>query len=178
MLAEVHGNIEFKDVTFSYPSRPDVMIFRDFSLFFPAAKTVAVVGGSGSGKSTVVALIERFYDPNEGKNLCHRGLLACFFFFLFEYSLKHPFTTGQVLLDNVDIKTLQLRWLRDQIGLVNQEPALFATTIHENILYGKPDATMAEVEAAATASNAHSFISTLPNGYNTMVRRPFFGMYV
>ncbi|EAY95758.1 hypothetical protein OsI_17633 [Oryza sativa Indica Group] len=141
LLAEVHGNIEFKDVTFSYPSRPDVMIFRDFSLFFPAAKTVAVVGGSGSGKSTVVALIERFYDPNE----------------------------GQVLLDNVDIKTLQLRWLRDQIGLVNQEPALFATTIHENILYGKPDATMAEVEAAATASNAHSFISTLPNGYNTMV---------
>ncbi|KAG2569203.1 hypothetical protein PVAP13_7NG371700 [Panicum virgatum] len=140
-LAEVHGNIEFKEVTFSYPSRPDVMIFRDFSLFFPAGKTVAVVGGSGSGKSTVVALIERFYDPNE----------------------------GQVLLDNVDIKTLQLRWLRDQIGLVNQEPALFATTILENILYGKPDATIAEVEAAATASNAHSFISLLPNGYNTMV---------
>ncbi|ONM13122.1 ABC transporter B family member 19 [Zea mays] len=139
-LAEVHGNIEFKEVTFSYPSRPDVIIFRDFSLFFPAGKTVAVVGGSGSGKSTVVALIERFYDPNE----------------------------GQVLLDNVDIKTLQLRWLREQIGLVNQEPALFATTILENILYGKPDATIAEVEAAATASNAHSFISLLPNGYNTM----------
>ncbi|KAF8651334.1 hypothetical protein HU200_063590 [Digitaria exilis] len=140
-LAEVHGNIEFKEVTFSYPSRPDVIIFRDFSLFFPSGKTVAVVGGSGSGKSTVVALIERFYDPNE----------------------------GQVLLDNVDIKTLQLRWLRDQIGLVNQEPALFATTILENILYGKPDATIAEVEAAATASNAHSFISLLPNGYNTTV---------
>lgn len=65
-LAEVHGNIEFKDVTFSYPSRPDVIIFRDFSLFFPAGKTAAVVGGSGSGKSTVVALIERFYDPNQG----------------------------------------------------------------------------------------------------------------
>lgn len=65
-MAEVHGNIEFKEVTFSYPSRPDVIIFRDFSLFFPAGKTVAVVGGSGSGKSTVVALIERFYDPNEG----------------------------------------------------------------------------------------------------------------
>ncbi|OAY72403.1 ABC transporter B family member 19 isoform X1 [Ananas comosus] len=140
-LAEVHGNIEFKEVTFSYPSRPDVIIFRDFSLFFPAGKTAAVVGGSGSGKSTVVALIERFYDPNQ----------------------------GQVLLDNVDIKTLQLRWLRDQIGLVNQEPALFATTILENILYGKPDATMAEVEAAASASNAHSFIALLPNGYNTQV---------
>ncbi|AQK96778.1 ABC transporter B family member 27 [Zea mays] len=139
---KVHGNIEFKEVTFSYPSRPDVIIFREFSLFFPAGKTVAVVGGSGSGKSTVVALIKRFYDPNE----------------------------GQVLLDNVDIKTLQLRWFREQIGLVNQEPALFATTILENMLYGKPNATIAEVEAATTASrsNAHSFISLLPNGYNTM----------
>lgn len=140
-LDEVNGNIEFKNVTFSYPSRPDVIIFRDFSIFFPAGKTVAVVGGSGSGKSTVVSLIERFYDPN----------------------------AGQVLLDNVDIKTLQLRWLRDQIGLVNQEPALFATTILENILYGKPEATMAEVEAAASAANAHSFITLLPNGYSTQV---------
>jgi len=66
-LDEVQGNIEFNNVSFSYPSRPDVMIFRDFSLFFPAGKTVAVVGGSGSGKSTVVSLIERFYDPNDGK---------------------------------------------------------------------------------------------------------------
>lgn len=65
-LAEVNGNIELKNVTFSYPSRPDVIIFRDFSIFFPAGKTVAVVGGSGSGKSTVVSLIERFYDPNQG----------------------------------------------------------------------------------------------------------------
>ncbi|XP_031108289.1 ABC transporter B family member 19 [Ipomoea triloba] len=140
-LAEVQGNIEFKNVTFSYPSRPDVIIFRNFSIFFPAGKTVAVVGGSGSGKSTVVSLIERFYDPNE----------------------------GEILLDNVDIRTLQLSWLRDQIGLVNQEPALFATTILENILYGKPDATMVEVEAATAAANAHSFISLLPNGYNTQV---------
>ncbi|CAH9084545.1 unnamed protein product [Cuscuta europaea] len=140
-LAEVNGDIEFKNVTFSYPSRPDVFIFRNFSIFFPAGKTVAVVGGSGSGKSTVVSLIERFYDPNE----------------------------GEILLDNVDIKTLQLKWLRDQIGLVNQEPALFATTILENILYGKPDATMAEVEGASSAANAHSFITLLPNGYNTQV---------
>jgi ABC-type transport system involved in Fe-S cluster assembly fused permease/ATPase subunit len=68
-LDEVHGNIEFKEVSFSYPSRPDVMVFRDFSLFFPAGKTAAVVGGSGSGKSTVVSLIERFYDPNQGKQM-------------------------------------------------------------------------------------------------------------
>ncbi|KAL8172358.1 hypothetical protein V2J09_024162 [Rumex salicifolius] len=140
-LEEVKGDIELKNVSFSYPSRPDVMIFRDFSMFFPAGKTVAVVGGSGSGKSTVVSLIERFYDPNQ----------------------------GQILIDNVDIKTLQLRWLRDQIGLVNQEPALFATTILENILYGKSDASMTEVEAATSAANAHSFISLLPNGYNTQV---------
>ncbi|CAM8980368.1 unnamed protein product [Rhodiola kirilowii] len=140
-LAEVNGNIEFKDVTFSYPSRPDVMIFKEFNISFPAGKTVAVVGGSGSGKSTVVSLIERFYDPNQ----------------------------GLITLDNVDIKTLQLKWLRDQIGLVNQEPALFATTIFENILYGKPDADVAEVEAAASAANAHSFISLLPHGYNTQV---------
>ncbi|MFS7908538.1 putative ABC transporter, P-loop containing nucleoside triphosphate hydrolase [Helianthus anomalus] len=95
-LTEVNDNIEFKDVSFSYPSRPDIFIFRNFSIFFPAGKTVAVVGGSGSGKSSVVALIERFYDPNQ----------------------------GHILLDNVDIKTLQLKWLRDQICLVNQEPAL------------------------------------------------------
>ncbi|VFQ58512.1 unnamed protein product [Cuscuta campestris] len=140
-LTEVNGDIEFKNVSFSYPSRPDVFIFRSFSIFFAAGKTVAVVGGSGSGKSTIVSLIERFYDPNE----------------------------GEILVDNVDIKTLELRWLRDQIGLVNQEPALFATTILENILYGKPDATIAEVEAAASAANAHSFITLLPNGYNTQV---------
>ncbi|XP_056169079.1 ABC transporter B family member 19 [Syzygium oleosum] len=140
-LPEINGNIEFKDVTFSYPSRPDVIIFRNFSISFPAGKTIAVVGGSGSGKSTVVSLIERFYDPNQ----------------------------GQVLLDSVDLKALQLKWLRDQIGLVNQEPALFATTILENILYGKPDATTAEVEAAASAANAHSFITLLPKGYSTQV---------
>lgn len=73
------------------------------------------------------------------------------------------------MLDNVDIKTVQLKWLRNQVGLVNQEPALFATTILENILYGKNDATKAEVEAAASSANAHSFIALLPNGYNTQV---------
>ena len=72
-LEQVQGNIEFKDVTFSYPSRPDVIIFRNFSIFFPSGKTVAVVGGSGSGKSTVVSLMERFYDPNNG-NLSNKQL--------------------------------------------------------------------------------------------------------
>lgn len=73
------------------------------------------------------------------------------------------------MLDGVNIKTLDLKWLRDQIGLVNQEPALFATTIKENILYGKPDATDEEIEAACKAANAHSFISQFPEGYNTQV---------
>ncbi|KAK9107689.1 hypothetical protein Syun_023700 [Stephania yunnanensis] len=140
-LHEVNGDIEFKSVCFSYPSRPGVFIFRNFSISFPAGKSVAVVGGSGSGKSTVISLIERFYDPNQ----------------------------GQILLDGVDVRILQLKWLRDQISLVNQEPALFSTTILGNILYGKPEATIAEVEAAATAANAHCFITLLPNGYDTQV---------
>lgn len=90
--------------------------------------------------------------------------------FKLDFFLKLNGYAGQILIDNVDIKTLQLQWLRDQIGLVNQEPALFATTILENILYGKSDASMAEVEAAASAANAHSFITLLPSGYNTQVK--------
>uniref|UniRef100_A0A166DZW5 ABC transporter domain-containing protein n=1 Tax=Daucus carota subsp. sativus TaxID=79200 RepID=A0A166DZW5_DAUCS len=140
-LAEVKGNIEFKNVTFSYPSRPDVTIFQGFSMSIPAGKSIAIVGGSGSGKSTIISMIERFYDPSE----------------------------GHILMDNVNIKTLQLIWLHNQIGLVNQEPALFATTILENILYGKPGESMDDVEIASAAANAHSFITLLPNGYNTQV---------
>ncbi|KAH9295405.1 hypothetical protein KI387_038993 [Taxus chinensis] len=140
-LTDIQGNINFQDVTFSYPCRQDVFIFRNFSLQIPHGKTVAIVGGSGSGKSTVISLIERFYDPNE----------------------------GHVYLDDHDLKTLQLKWLRQQIGLVNQEPALFATTILENIMYGKEDASVEEVEEAANVANAHSFITLLPDGYNTQV---------
>jgi ATP-binding cassette subfamily B (MDR/TAP) protein 1 len=140
-LSSVQGHIEFRNVQFSYPSRPDVIIFRDFSLDIPASKTVAIVGGSGSGKSTVVSLIERFYDPSG----------------------------GEVLLDGTNIRSLNLKWLRGQIGLVNQEPALFATSIKENILYGKPDATEKEIEEACKAANAHTFVSQLPQGYNTQV---------
>ncbi|CAI0469185.1 unnamed protein product [Linum tenue] len=129
-LDSVTGLVELKNVDFSYPSRPDVRILNNFSLTVPAGKTIALVGSSGSGKSTVVSLIERFYDPE----------------------------SGQVLLDGHDIKTLKLRWLRQQIGLVSQEPALFATSIRENILLGRPDADQVEVEEAARVANAHSFI--------------------
>ncbi|KAK7285015.1 hypothetical protein RJT34_19771 [Clitoria ternatea] len=140
-LETVTGLVELKNVNFSYPSRPEVPILNDFSLNVPAGKTIALVGSSGSGKSTVVSLIERFYDP----------------------------TSGQVLLDGHDIKSLKLRWLRQQIGLVSQEPALFATTIRENILLGRPDADQVEIEEAARVANAHSFIIKLPEGYETQV---------
>nr|XP_004494063.2 ABC transporter B family member 1-like [Cicer arietinum] len=140
-LETVTGLVELKNVNFSYPSRPEVLILNDFSLNVPAGKTMALVGSSGSGKSTVVSLIERFYDP----------------------------TSGQVMLDGHDIKTLKLKWLRQQIGLVSQEPALFATTIRENILLGRPDANQVEIEEAARVANAHSFIIKLPEGFETQV---------
>lgn len=95
----------------------------------------------GSGKSTVIALLERFYDAS----------------------------AGEVLLDGVNIKDLQLKWLRQQMGLVSQEPALFATSIKENIMYGKDDATMDEVIEAAKSSNAFNFIDELPDGFDTQV---------
>lgn len=140
-LENISGEVEFKRVEFAYPSRPESIIFQDFSLQVPAGKTVALVGGSGSGKSTAVALLQRFYDP----------------------------LNGEILLDGVAIDKLQLKWLRSQMGLVSQEPALFATTIKENILFGKEDATIEEVIEASKASNAHNFISQLPQGYDTQV---------
>lgn len=141
ILEHVSGNVEFKHVEFAYPSRPESIIFKDFCLEIPAGKAVALVGGSGSGKSTVISLLQRFYDP----------------------------LAGEILLDGVAIDKLQLKWVRSQMGLVSQEPALFATTITENILFGKEDATMEEVFEAARASNAHNFICQLPQGYDTQV---------
>ncbi|XP_076950101.1 ABC transporter B family member 1-like [Bidens hawaiensis] len=140
-LDSVSGQLELKSVDFSYPSRPDVKILNKFTLTVHSGKTTALVGSSGSGKSTVVSLIERFHDP----------------------------TSGQVMLDGHGIKGLNLKWLRQQIGLVSQEPALFATTITENILLGRPDASMVEVEEAGRVANAHSFIIKLPDAYDTQV---------
>ncbi|KAJ0989559.1 hypothetical protein J5N97_007915 [Dioscorea zingiberensis] len=141
ILESVEGEVEFKGVDFAYPSRPENRVLNEFSLKVPAGMTVALVGGSGCGKSTVIALLERFYNPID----------------------------GDILVDGVSIKKLQLKWLRSQMGLVSQEPALFATSIMENILFGKEDASMDEVVAAAKASNAHNFISQLPQGYETQV---------
>ncbi|KAL6594655.1 hypothetical protein ACP70R_048393 [Stipagrostis hirtigluma subsp. patula] len=140
-LDDIQGDIEFRDVYFSYPTRPDEQIFRGFCLAIQSGTTVALVGQSGSGKSTVISLIERFYDPQ----------------------------LGQVLIDGVDLKEFQLRWIRSKIGLVSQEPVLFAASIRDNIGYGKDNATDEEIRAAAELANASKFIDKMPQGFSTSV---------
>lgn len=127
---KIDGYVELKDVEFAYPTRPNLMIFKGLSLKIEAGSTVALVGQSGTGKSTIIGLIERYYNP-----------------------LK-----GSVQIDGVDIKMYNLRALRSHIALVSQEPTLFAGTIQENIAYGKTSATEAEIIEAATLANAHEFI--------------------
>lgn len=126
----IKGQVEMMDVFFAYPARPEQMIFKGLSLRIDAGKTVALVGQSGSGKSTIIGLVERFYDP-----------------------LK-----GTVEIDGRDIKSYNLRQLRSHIALVSQEPTLFAGSIRENIAYGKEDATESEVREAAIQANAQEFI--------------------
>eukprot|EP00064_Thunnus_orientalis_P017555 superscaffoldBa00003767_g17639 len=126
----------------SYPTRPEHQILKKLNLTLPPCKTVAIVGESGGGKSTVASLLERFYDP----------------------------TSGVIMLDGLDIRTLDLSWLRGQvIGFIDQEPVLFGSSIIENIRFGKPEATDAEVINAAKQANAHRFITDFPDGYNTVV---------
>lgn len=141
ILRDISGQVQFTNVHFSYPSRPDTVVLNDLTLTIPAGRTVALVGGSGSGKSTVISLLQRFYDP----------------------------ISGSISVDGIGIEKLQLKWLRSQMGLVSQEPALFGTSIKENILFGKEDGSIDDVIEAAKASNAHSFISLFPQGYDTQV---------
>lgn len=138
---DIKGNIEFRNVAFSYPSRPDVPILRELNIVVSAGQTVALVGSSGDGKSTCLQLLQRFYDPD----------------------------AGQVLIDGYDIRHLNLSALRSRLALVSQEPVLFSTSIGENIRYGKPDANENDIMAAAQDAGAHDFISRLPQGYNTIV---------
>ncbi|KAK8949928.1 ABC transporter B family member 20 [Platanthera guangdongensis] len=137
----VYGSIEIKSIDFCYPTRPDLMVLSNFSLKVDGGQTVAMVGVSGSGKSTIISLIERFYDP----------------------------VAAQILLDGRDLKQFNLRWLRSHMGLVQQEPIIFSTTIRENIIYARHNATEAEMKEAARIANAHHFISSLPHGYDTHV---------
>ncbi|UJR08519.1 hypothetical protein I4U23_012782 [Adineta vaga] len=133
------GDIEFKNIHFTYPARQDAPVLNGLTMKIPSGKTIALCGSSGCGKSTSIQMIQRFYDPEE----------------------------GEVLLDGRDIRSLNLRWLRSNIGIVSQEPVLFFGTIEDNIRFGKPDATDEEVIAAAKMANAHEFIMKLPQDYKT-----------
>ncbi|GAA5852935.1 hypothetical protein JCM8547_004740 [Rhodosporidiobolus lusitaniae] len=146
----VEGCFELSNVQFIYPSRPSVKVLHGFSGFFPSGKVTALVGGSGSGKSTIVGLVERFYDPVE----------------------------GSIKLDGVELKELSVKWLRNQIGLVSQEPTLFATTVAGNIEHGligsrfeneSLEEKRKRVIDAARLANADGFISQLPQGYDTQI---------
>ncbi|KAL7799985.1 P-loop containing nucleoside triphosphate hydrolase protein [Trichoderma ceciliae] len=149
-LSDFQGNIRLENVEHIYPSRPEVKVMNGVSLEIPAGKTTALVGASGSGKSTIVGLVERFYDP----------------------------VGGNVYLDGHDISKLNLKWLRQQMALVSQEPTLFGTTIYHNIRHGligtehegEGEEKQRElIVAAAVKANAHDFISALPEGYETNV---------
>ncbi|NXM85353.1 ABCB8 protein, partial [Oenanthe oenanthe] len=138
----LRGRICFNHVSFSYPTRPGYPVLQDFSLTLPPCQTVAIVGPSGGGKSTVAALLERFYEPS----------------------------AGTITLDGQDIAGLDPSWLRGQvIGFISQEPVLFGTTIMENIRFGKPEASDDEVFEAARLANADGFIRSFPEGYGTVV---------
>uniref|UniRef100_A0A3B4ATP6 Uncharacterized protein n=1 Tax=Periophthalmus magnuspinnatus TaxID=409849 RepID=A0A3B4ATP6_9GOBI len=140
-LDKVKGDIEFQDVTFYYPSRPDVKILNKLNMEVKAGETTAFVGPSGMGKSTTIQLIQRFYDPHEGK----------------------------VTLDGHDIRSLNIQWLRSLIGIVEQEPVLFGTTIAENIRYGRLGVSMDDIIHAAKEANAYHFIMDLPQKFDTLV---------
>ena len=133
-LTNLEGDIEFANVSFRYPSREQVTVLNEISFKIKAGSTVALVGSSGCGKSTCIQLLQRFYDVIDGR----------------------------VLIDNVDIKELELKWLRSQLGVVNQEPILFGTSIIENIRFGKENVSQDQIISAAKSANAHDFIMQLP----------------
>ncbi|KAM9702237.1 ATP-binding cassette sub-family B member 10, mitochondrial isoform 2-T2 [Dama dama] len=138
------GVLEFKNVHFAYPARPEVPIFQDFSLSIPSGSVTALVGPSGAGKSTVISLLLRLYDPG----------------------------SGTISLDGHDIRQLNPVWLRSKIGTVSQEPILFSCSIAENIAYGADDpasVTTKQIEQAAAVANAAAFIQNFPQGFNTVV---------
>ncbi len=139
MLNRVDGQVAFNDVSFSYDSKDDILSNITFSV--QPGQTVALVGGSGSGKSTIISLISRFYDV----------------------------TGGSITIDNVDVRDVTLDSLRQNVGIAQQDVFLFSATIRDNIAYGKPDAGMEEIIAAARAAQIHDFILSLPEGYDTWV---------
>jgi ATP-binding cassette subfamily B protein len=137
----IQGEIRFEDVSFRYPARPDTVALDHLSLLVKPGETVAFVGPSGAGKTTVIQLIQRFYDPN----------------------------SGRVTLDGLDLRDINRSDFRRHMALVPQDPVIFAASARENIRFGRLDASDAEVEAAARAAAAHDFIAALPQGYDSFV---------
>ncbi|UJR34424.1 hypothetical protein I4U23_021831 [Adineta vaga] len=140
-LTNFRGEIQFEQVKFVYPSRPAVLILDKLQLHIKPGQRIAIVGTSGGGKSTIIQLLERFYDT----------------------------TRGRLLFDGIDIRQLNLQWLRSRLGLVSQEPILFDLTIAENITYGLENIPMDDIINAAMKASIHEFIQQLPQGYNTNV---------
>ncbi len=140
-LTQVDGDIQFKHVSFAYPTRSDVPVLQDIDLDIRPGKVVALVGASGSGKSTIAGLLQRFYDP----------------------------LSGTVTLDSQNLTTLSGSSLRRSIGTVAQEPILMSTSIRDNIAYGRPDASFEDIKSAALSAHAEEFIQRFPNGYDTLV---------
>jgi ATP-binding cassette subfamily B (MDR/TAP) protein 1 len=141
-LSNLQGDVSFENITFSYPRNLQKQILKETTFHIEANKKTAIVGGSGSGKSTIMQLIERFYDPNGG---------------------------GSVKLDGVDLKELNLQWLRENIGYVGQEPALFATSIRENLQYAKDNCTEEEIIEALKKANIYQFVMSLERKLDTFV---------
>lgn len=137
-------------------------------------ETTAFVGPSGSGKSTTVQLIQRFYNPKEGKVPFHCIKTHSFAVLRLDTLKSHSNSHAQVTLDGHDVRTLNIRWLRSLIGIVEQEPVLFATTIAENIRFGRPGVTMDDIMKAAKEANAYDFIMDLPQvrGFSELVSPP------
>ena len=140
-LETVRGSVAFEDIHFEYPTREDVTVLRGVSFHIQPGEVVALVGPSGSGKSTIASLLPRFYDPSQGR----------------------------VLLDDCPISDLDPYWLRDNVGIVSQEPILFSSSIADNIRYGKADATDEEVREAARVANALDFVESFPDSFETQV---------
>ncbi|CAF2108011.1 unnamed protein product [Rotaria magnacalcarata] len=137
----INGHIQFKNVNFNYPSRKDVTVLNNLNLMIQNGKKTAIVGESGSGKSTCISLLLHYYDPS----------------------------SGEILINGQSISEYDIKQLRLNIGVVNQDPILFSTTIYENISYGKENSTKYQIEQAARQANAHDFIMKLPNKYSTLV---------
>ena len=140
---EVQGNVDVKDAEFHYPTRPNIQILKRLQLSIKKGESIALVGESGCGKSTVIQLIQRLYDLENGK----------------------------IEIEDQNIESLNLPWLRSRLGLVSQEPVLFDRTIAENIQYGdnERDVSMDEVLESARRANIHNFVNALPSGYDTKV---------